>query len=48
MRDVPYAEPIWFERYVVPQRERLALEVSIQDVVYGGKARVRKVVDLNG
>jgi hypothetical protein len=46
MRDVPYAEPVW--RYVMPQRERLALEGSIQDVVYGGNARVRKVVDLNG
>jgi hypothetical protein len=49
LRDFPYAEPIRFERYVVPQRElRLALDGSTQDVVYGGNARVRKVVDLNG
>lgn len=49
LRNFPYTDPVWLERYVVPQRElRLALEGSIQHTVYGGNARIRKVVDLNG
>src|SRR5215831_11186815 len=45
----PYTQPLWLERYVVPQRElRLALEGSTLETVYKGNATIRKVVDLNG
>ncbi len=49
LRNFPFTEPVWLERYVVPQRElRLAVEGSTQHTVYGGNARIRKVTDLNG
>jgi hypothetical protein len=49
LRKFPFTEPVWLERYVVPQRElRFALEGSAQHTVYGGNARIRKLVDLKG
>jgi len=44
-----FTEPVWLERYLIPQRElRLALECSTEHIEYGGNVRVRKVTDLEG
>lgn len=48
LRKFPYTDPLWLERYVIPERElRFALEDPTQGERYLGNARIRKVVNLN-
>lgn len=49
LRNSLYTDPIWLERYMIPQRElRLAQEASHEDTRYHGNVRIRKITDLNG
>jgi hypothetical protein len=49
LRRDPYTDPIWFERYFVPQRElRLAIDGSTKHTVYGGNVKLRKITDIDG
>lgn len=44
-----FAEPIWYEQYMIPQRElNIALSGATIDIEYEGNARIRKVTDLDG
>ena len=44
-----FTEPLWLERYLIPQRElQIALEGSSEHTEYRGNARIRKITDLNG
>jgi len=44
-----FTEPLWLERYLIPQRElRIALEGSSGHTEYRGNVRIRKITDLNG
>jgi len=49
LRNLPFTDPIWLERYMIPQRElRLALEASRERTQYSGNAKIRKITDLSG
>lgn len=49
LQNALYTEPLWLERYLIPQRElRIALEGSSEHTEYLGNVRIRKITDLNG
>ena len=49
LRQLPSTDPIWLERYMIPQRElSLALAASREYTQYRGNVRIRKITDLNG